>query len=242
MKSSSTSFVSKPTQVKITLKWINCHPSGWHRRMWWLSPRAGEGRGKKTHSLLLQDWLWIRWGIKTPAQCWLPFSSCSAPFPTSATCIVKHKGKVKVQHQCLSAVQCYLHKPSHSLMETPGMFMPSILSSTHTWGRSSAIMRKLTALNHTSLKGSGRAGWELIAKNNICTLWQLPHHCGEAYTNMTSVAAVCVLPIAPQVFSPFPPVPTWCLVTYTFIFVVVCLQSTENPFVPVNSQQEVPMN
>lgn len=126
-------------------------------------------------------------------------SSYSAPPPTLVGTVKRWHWILKAQSQCISAAQCSLHKHLPLLVETPGAFPLSILSSTYSWGRVSAIMKKSTEFNHTGLKGSGRAGWELTVKNNICTLWQLHQNCNpieEAHENLTKlqwVLCLCLL-------------------------------------------------
>lgn len=108
-------------------------------------------------------------------------------------------------YQHIRAVQS-----SPVLMESPVALTRSALGSTCSWGRASAIARKQIEFNHMGLKGSGREGWELRVKNDICTLCKFHQNCNPiegAHKSLMSVAMVCALLISPQMLSPFPPVP-----------------------------------
>ena len=165
-----------------------------------------------------------RWHILGAQQIWLPLSSCSAPFITSPNWHRKEHDIERARHSISVSV---LHRV-HLYWWKPLLLSHWALS----WGRASALVRKVIEFNHMGLKGSGRAGWGLRVKNNTCTLWQWHQNCnpieGSRKTWMR-VAAVGALLISPQKFSPFPPVPARHPGASTCIFVRVALGLLEPP-------------
>lgn len=174
-------------------------------RSGWLALKASKG-GRKCYPLTATCSNGCRLvRCKDPAQCWHMVGAQQMWLPLFLLSPSSHprwhckEMALNTQSQCISAVQCSLHKHLPLLMETPGAFPLSILSSTCSWGRVSAIMKKSTDFNHTGLKGSGRSGLGLRVKNNICTLLQLPQRCNpieeahESLTNLQWALCSCLL-------------------------------------------------
>lgn len=134
-------------------------------------------------------------------------SSCSAPAPPpligTVNSMTWNTHGTEPVYQCCTA---FFAQTFPFTDGRPRSFHPEHSQQYIQRGQSGRYREKIDYIDHTGLKGSGRAGRGLRMKNNICTLGQLHQHCNpneEADKSLTGVSVVGALLICPQVLSLF---------------------------------------